>query len=388
MSAPGRHDFRLVELHRPRPNRLEALVLRGRDRRLIWFEGPDLVLREQADAFLPVLLPAAMAAGAGLQIEVPVDPELLAAAHRVGRLLATWHPAWSEVSPLATAGSIGAAGSVSPAPAVAPAKRASFFSGGLDSFRTLQRHGPTLDHLLFVHGFDIPLHATDKAEAVQRSLAHVAAEVGIDILTVRTNLRAFTDAWVAWDHHQCGSALAAVAHLLAPRLGQVLIPSSYPFAFLAPYGSHPGLDPLWSTPGLQLLHDGCEEGRWEKVQALASWPLARHQLRVCWQPNSLEPNCGHCRKCLVTHALLRAACGDQHWPAFPAPLHLAALERVKVDSLDMRHRLLQARDHLHTSGTDPALLRSLSRLLQPRAPQRLARTLQQQRVGWLAKLRG
>ncbi|MFN5116869.1 MAG: hypothetical protein ACK5JJ_02075 [Cyanobacteriota bacterium] len=394
MSAPGRHGFRLVELHRPRPNRLEALVVRGRNRRVLWFEGQDGVLREQADAFLPVLLPAAMAAGAELQIEVPVDPELLAAAQRVGRLLATWHPSWSEISPIATAGSVSpastAASTEAPtsAPNPAPGKRASFFSGGLDSFRTLQRHGPALDQLLFVHGFDIPLHATEKAEAVQRSLALVAEEVGIDILTVRTNLRAFTDAWVAWDHHQCGSALAAVAHLLAPRFRQVLIPSSYPFAFLSPYGSHPGLDPLWSTPGLELLHDGCEEGRWEKVEALASWPLARQQLRVCWQPNSLKPNCGHCRKCLVTHALLRARCGDHPWPAFPAPLPLAALERVKVDGLDMRHRLLQARDHLHTTGADPALLRSLSRLLQPRAPQRLARTLQQQKLGWLAKLRG
>ncbi|MFN9922401.1 MAG: hypothetical protein ACK55H_00055, partial [Cyanobacteriota bacterium] len=111
MSAPGRHGFRLVELHRPRPNRLEALVVRGRNRRVLWFEGQDGVLREQADAFLPVLLPAAMAAGAELQIEVPVAPEMLAAAQRVGRLLATWHPSWSEISPIATAGSVSPASS-------------------------------------------------------------------------------------------------------------------------------------------------------------------------------------------------------------------------------------------------------------------------------------
>lgn len=99
-----------------------------------------------------------------------------------------------------------------------------FFSGGLDSFRTLQRFGHQLDHLLFVHGFDIPLSDPAKGDLVQAALTQMAAEVGPSLLTVRTNLRAFTDRWVSWERHQCGGALAAVALLLAPRLSRVIIP--------------------------------------------------------------------------------------------------------------------------------------------------------------------
>ncbi len=379
--TPSRARIRLVELSRPRSNRLEALVLAGRRRQRLWFETDAGPLEERADAFLPVLLPAAMAAGLGLQIEPPVSTAVLTAARRVSTVLASWHPHWGELRLEATAPTRPAAA------APAPCDQAAFFSGGLDSFRTLQCHRDQLRHLLFVHGFDIPLAEAEKADAVQGRLARVAAEAGPSLLTVRTNLRAFTDRWVRWDLHQCGCALAAVALLLAPRLGRVWIPSSNPLPFLHPRGSHPGLEPLWSTPGLELLHDTVVEGRVEKARALASWPLARENLRVCWQSHAPGLNCGRCRKCLTTQVMLRGFCGDQDWPTFPPILDLEALERVKIESPPMLCRFLELREHLTQGGGDPVLLETVNRLLRRQRRRRPGSVWRHRAVRALALLR-
>ena len=380
--VPSRARIRLAELRLSSSNRLEALVLAGGRRQLLWFEADTdaIPLEETADAFLPILVPAAMAAGLPLRFEAPLSAAVLAAARRVSGVLASWHPRWAELS-------LDAAGPPGPAAMGAGNRpQAAFFSGGLDSFRTLQRHRDQLAHLLFVHGLDIPLAEQDKADLVRGALLRVAAEAGPSLLTVRTNLRAFTDRWVSWELHQCGSALAAVALLLAPRLSRVLIPSSYPLAFLHPYGSHPGLEPLWSTPGLELRHDTLREDRLQKAQALASWPLARCQLRVCWQPRTPELNCGRCRKCLTTLAVLRGVCGDQDWPTFPERLDLQALALVQTNSPAMLCRFFLLRDHLTSTGRDPPLLAAVNQLLRRQRRRDWGRTLHHRLVRVRARL--
>lgn len=202
-----------------------------------------------------------------------------------------------------------------------------------------------------------------KADAVAAHISEVAAETGTTLLKVRTNLREFTDRWVRWDLHQNGCAIAAVGLLLRPRLDRVWIPSSYGLPFLGPYGSHPGLDSLWSLPGFELGHDTLNEDRVDKLVALAGWALARRHLRVCWQPHCSGLNCGRCRKCLTTHACLRGFCGDHHWPTFPDALDLRALKRVRPNSQDMLARCFRLRDHLMTTGRDPQLLASVKGLL-------------------------
>lgn len=378
---PSRPRIQLVELRRPSGNRLEALVLAGGRRQWLWFETDDVPLREAADAFLPVLLPAAMAAGLPLRIEAPLSPDLVEAARRVSRVLASWTPTWAELE-LEAAGSPAAAAIPAPSGAMA-----AFFSGGLDSFRTLQRYRAQLSHLLFVHGFDIALTEQDKADRVRRALSQVAAETGPSLLTVRTNLRAFTNRWVGWERHQCGAALAAVALLLAPQLRTVLIPSSRSLTFLQPSGTHPGLDSLWSLPGLSLRHDTLHEDRIDKLLLLAPWSLGRRQLRVCWQPRTPGLNCGRCQKCLSNQALLRGFCADQDWPTFPAHLDLQALARVQPHTTPALATFLKLRDHLRRWGHDPELLSAVEALLRRHRQRHPARVWRQQAVRALARLR-
>jgi hypothetical protein len=377
----ARARIELRELRRPTANRLEALVLAGGRRQLLWFETDGFPVQASADAFLPILVPAAMASGLPLRIDAPVSAEVIAAAHRVSHVFASWYPHWAVLA-LETP-----AASVSKTSNLESGARAAFFSGGLDSFYTLLSRRDQLQHLLYVHGFDIPLAEQLKADLVRSSLLCVAAEAGMSLLVLRTNLRAFTDRWVRWDLHQCGGALAAVALLLSHHLKQVVIPSSYGLPFLHPYGSHPGLESLWSIPGLELLHDSFIEDRAAKAMVIAPWSLARRHLRVCWQPHMPQLNCGRCRKCLATAAILRGYCSTYDWPTFPNQLDLKALSRLQTNSSDMLNRFFVLRDHLSSTGSDPELLAAVQQLLVSQGRRYPGKALRHLAVRGLARRR-
>jgi hypothetical protein len=114
-----------------------------------------------------------------------------------------------------------------------------------------------------------------------------------------------------------GAALAAVAHALAPNHGKVYIASSQSYANLHPWGSHPLLDPLWSSEAVQIVHDGGET-RMNKLRVLVQYPEVLARLRVCWE-NPGSYNCGLCGKCVRTMLGLYAL-GVEHCAAFPDTL--------------------------------------------------------------------
>jgi hypothetical protein len=92
-----------------------------------------------------------------------------------------------------------------------------------------------------------------------------------------------------------GAALASVAMALDGFLGRALIAASTTYDQLYPWGSHPVLDPRWSTERLNVIHDGCEMGRIDKVRFVAQSQLVLDTLKVC-----PYYNCGMCLKCLPT----------------------------------------------------------------------------------------
>ena len=67
---------------------------------------------------------------------------------------------------------------------------------------------------------------------------------------------------------------------------------------LSPLGSHPLTDPLWSNEAVELVHDGCEARRTDKIARIAASEAALANLRVCFE--DMNVNCGHCTKCLRT----------------------------------------------------------------------------------------
>lgn len=222
-----------------------------------------------------------------------------------------------------------------------------FFSGGVDSYYSLIKHRDDVENLVLVHGFDVPL-ADTKTFALAEAQARDAARLfGKRLIVVRTNLH-----WeqsripCGWGMYH-GAALVAVAHALAPNHGKMYIASSYSYADLHPWGSHPLLDPLWSTEAVQLVHDGGET-RMDKLRVLVQYHEVLARLRVCWE-NLGDYNCGLCEKCIRTMLGLRAL-GVEHCAAFPDTLtpELVRQQGLNHDAVLFWRELLGA-------GLPPAL---------------------------------
>jgi hypothetical protein len=212
-------------------------------------------------------------------------------------------------------------------PGTAGKGTSAFFSGGVDSLYTLIQHRDEIDNLIFVHGFDIPLADAAVFARTEIKLREVAEIFGKPLILVRTNMH--------WDRPRlpcnwgmyCGAAMAAVAHALAPNHNKVFIAPSRSYPDLYPWGSHPLLDPLWSTETLEIDHDGGEL-RIEKLRAIIQYPEALDRLRVCWEyPGKF--NCGICEKCIRTMLGLRVL-GVERCDAFPDTLHPSNVRAMQL----------------------------------------------------------
>lgn len=192
-----------------------------------------------------------------------------------------------------------------------------FFSGGVDSFYSLIKHRDEIDNLILVHGFDIPLENAEAFALAEAPAREVAQLFGKRLIVVKTNLREKQPSIPGgWEMYH-GAAIMAVAYALAPNHGKVYIASSYSYANLHTWGSHPLTDPLWSTEALQIIHDGGET-RMDKLRTLVQYPEVIERLRVCWEQLEVY-NCGHCEKCVRTMLGLRAH-GIDHLAALPGTL--------------------------------------------------------------------
>jgi hypothetical protein len=208
------------------------------------------------------------------------------------------------------------AGTRSDLPTPRTPKRAGFFfSGGIDSFATLRsnRLGFPLEHPwsikdgLLVYGLE--LDDPEAFEHVVHSLSGAAQEADITLVPVYTNLylnyrqEDGGNGFDFWTDEFEAAALSAVAHAFRRRISVVSLASSLDIPHLRPHGSHPLLDPNYSSSDLRIRHDGVALSRLAKTELVAGWDVALQHLRVCnvykrYQPERL--NCGECRKCVQT----------------------------------------------------------------------------------------
>jgi hypothetical protein len=212
-----------------------------------------------------------------------------------------------------------------------------FFSCGVDSFYTLLRNvarypvtdSRAIHHLLVVQGFDIALDRTELYAATRRNAAAVARALGRSIVPVQTNARVFLQG-LDWAAIANGAPLASVGHVFGKLFHTVYIPATdaLPRLYMKPMGTHPALDPLWSTEAVEFVHDGAEASRPDKVRAIASSPLALRYLRVCWENRGGAYNCGACSKCMRTMVDLDLCGALARAETFPHALDLSAVERL------------------------------------------------------------
>ncbi len=337
---------------------VSAPIVIGGQHHEVQYRLADGPVASGAETFLAAALVPAMKVGTNLHILGQISPRLLAAIPKIQEILHTWYPYLQKVTVEVEA--------QEPHPSIPAAGVGCFFSGGVDSFYTLLQHREEITKLIFVHGFDIRLDDEPLRSKVSAVLRTVASEFRKPLIEVETNLRAFSEPYAGWGSLYHGCALATVALLLSPQLRKVYIPASYSYSQMHPWGSHPLLDPLWSTNETEIVHDGCEALRIEKVARISSCDVALRSLRSCWENPGGAYNCGRCKKCLLTKVLLRAVGALDRCTTFEGTVDLKAVSRLPPSHVPSTTINPQTLEILERLGKDPALARALRDCLNQR----------------------
>lgn len=261
------------------------------DGRELWFECAEFHDEDRmGDAFLAVALLPAMAQGRDLDLTdlPPISPRLLDTIPQVQAAWLQWNPRLSSIDLWAPRGT-----SAPGRPGTATA-----FSGGVNSSHAALAGSPG-HPVVRLLGMGSRLAESEHA-AMSHRLTRLASTLNAPLLTVTTN-------WESWRQPlgmsyslMHGGALMAVGHLLGPE--QWVIPASSTMGAMIPHGTHPVMDPLWSSDSTHVSHWGGHLTFTEKLARLIEVPEILDTLSVCNEPG--VGNCGHCRLCARTRLCL------------------------------------------------------------------------------------
>lgn len=275
-----------------------------------------------------------------------------------------------------------------------PERAGFFFSGGIDSFATLGAnrlnfpltHPWSIKDALVVYGLE--LDQPDAFDLVIRPLSQAAHALDLTLIPIYTNLylnyreEDAANKFDFWTYEFQGAVLAAVAHVMAQRLTVVSIASTFDIEGLGPWGSHPVLDPNYSSFDLRIRHDNVALSRLEKTKLVADWEIPLPYLRVCNRSRRYQPemlNCGCCEKCVRTMLGLLALGALEKTSAFPTQHVSAELVRKAVT--------------IHNPFVESCYLQLISPLAQKgyhdlvRAIEHNIAVYHDQEPGWRAKLK-
>ena len=330
------HSIEITDGDQPGRVRVQGRVRYDGDglEEVIWFDLPAALesqLSSSGNPWLVALLPLAVSLQEPLRITVPVDPFLLEGCRAVLDIWRAWDPARTPIP-------IEAPTAAPEAPA-GPVGTGLFFSGGVDSFYSLlRRNGPEADgtrppvtDLLLIHGADIPLANAEAFNRLRPRMAEVADQIGVALVDIATNARETRWGRANWPMLSHAALLIAAGLVLEPRFARLLIASSAPYGQLAPYGSHPITDPLFSSSRTRVIHDGADTDRPEKITYIGSHPAVLQHLRVCWIGRN-DSNCGRCPKCLNAMMGLELAGALAQCQTLPPSIDRALYRQVYFES--------------------------------------------------------
>jgi hypothetical protein len=278
------------------------------------------------NAFLAACtLPAMRFGEERITLTEPICPELKDGLETIMHTLVTWHGGDRQVI------AIEAPLQQMAPPSERPPRSGCFFSGGIDALAMLrqnhqkfpQTHPRYFQDGILIYGI---LKGEDEQDPafhhVMDAISALAQDAGITIIPIYTNahshLRDLDPMYKFWKQDYQGSLLAAVGHALSDRLSTVSVASSFDFANLEPYSTHPQIDPHLSSSDLQVRHEDITLSRFQKTRIVGEWDAALAYLRVCNHKSSYQQgnyNCGQCEKCVRTKLAL---------------LSLGLLERTKT----------------------------------------------------------
>jgi len=344
------------------------------------FEG--FVSAENGDPFIPALLLPAMKAHEPLEITAPVSPRLLRSVDAIQRIYRSWDPALSEVK-------IKAPVREKPLQRVQERSRVGlFFSCGVDSYYSLLKNvqdhpadEETITDLVVVHGFDITFgrRNTKLFPTLLANAEKAGREFNKNVFPVATNLKDYGDRFVGWRALYFGAFLASIGLALENAFERIYIASAHSYTQIVERdrrgmieGSHPDLDPLWSTERESFIHDGCEAARIDKIRFISQFPIVLTTLRVCIiRSHGGGPyNCGSCHKCVRTMIALHTVGALQKCTTLPNSIDPKRLSSFWISDQNARSMLHDLVTSLGPSDTDLAIRSVLERSLSERSGMR------------------
>ena len=286
-----------------------------------------------ASPFLPPTLVWCLRHSENLTIDGPVSPRLLCELDEIIGVYRSFFPASIH-------GSISVSAEAQQ-PSPGRELTVSLFTRGVDSWfavlialddRTLQ---PPITHAVYAPGFNSSGWSTELREAKARATERAAASVGLKLIRFESNI-----------NRHFGRGVFAIA--LSLGFKTALIPSGNMRGEIERQGTHPALDPRYSTERTEVLHYG-DASRLQKVERLARSQPALDTLRVCrYDHLESDRNCGKCEKCLRTMLELHVVGALERCAAFEEPLTVANVAAVR-DLKTMRHSWIEV---LHALGDD------------------------------------
>ncbi|MDX2426102.1 MAG: hypothetical protein QNK15_07605 [Cycloclasticus sp.] len=292
-----------------------------------YFASDHVTLNGSVESAVAIAALGGMQQGLDLHIADVVSPTFIHNQRRLVEIFTNWFPIYKKINIIASDSAQVSKPSTG--------RVGSFFTGGVDSFYTFIKNKPEITDLIYVHGYDVKLTDLARRAAITAMGQAIETSTGVRFIEIETNcIRIFRD-YGRWGLHGHGYGLGAVARQLSDYLDRLYIPSSFDYGNLSPWGSHPDTDPLFSDESLEIIHDGCEASRSQKIEALGDNALALDHLRVCWERVEGAYNCGCCEKCIRTMTSLYAFGKLEKANTFPSTLDPAAIHKLVIydDSL-------------------------------------------------------
>ena len=322
-------------------------------------------LRPNANAFLLAgVLPAMLHGERRVYIDGQVCPELRNGLTTVMQQFQMWHGK-ETCHPIAIEASQG----FIPGIPRTRGRAASFQSGGVDALATLRSnrldipldHPASIKDCLMIYGFDLGASATSQNpeafEYARKRLAKLGESEHFALIPVYTNAFYLDDDIASQFWFYSGITLAAVAHSFASRISTARIASSESaLGEEVAGGSHPLLDPNYSSADLRIIYDGFRFSREEKVRLISQWDAGLQNLRVCWDASRTADtlNCGRCEKCLRTMTQLLVFDKLKDCRAFPfddvSPQLLSELRVGYADPSASRQEMFEVALRSVTAG--------------------------------------